>query len=188
MISTSSLRTAALLACALVLGACATPNEPTSEGLDPFGFHMSARVAVRYGEEAASGRVVWRHTQRTDDLVISNPVGQGIAELIRRDEQYVLRTQDGQRHDAKDPESLTENVLGWRLPLQGLPYWVRGEAMPGVPAETRKEYDRLAELKQSGWTIQYLAYDERGLPTRLNLSRAEDLQIRLAVENWALGK
>ena len=59
--------------------------------------------------------------------------------------------------------------------------------MPGVPAETRAEGKRVKELRQLGWRIEYLAWDEvTGLPSRLQLSR-EDLSIRLAIEAWRTG-
>ncbi|MFO7188398.1 MAG: lipoprotein insertase outer membrane protein LolB [Pseudomonadota bacterium] len=170
--------------CAL-LAACATVPGP--EGLEAGGFHVTGRVSVRYGEEAATGRVVWRHTPATDDLVISNPIGQGVAQLERREGLYVLRTHDGERYAASDPETLTEQVLGWRLPLTGLPQWIEGAPMPGVPAQVVAAGDRPKELRQLGWHIEYLAWDEAsGRPKRLQLTR-DDLSIRLAIETWHTG-
>jgi outer membrane lipoprotein LolB len=73
------------------------------------------------------------------------------------------------------------------LPLTGLPQWIEGRPMSGVPAEMREEGKRLKELRQLGWRIEYLAWDEAaGLPSRLQLSR-DDLSIRLAIEAWRTG-
>jgi len=147
-------------------------------------FALVGRVAVRYGDEAASGRVTWRHGAATDDLVISTPLGQGIAAITRRDGVYTLVTAKEERYTAADPERLTEQVLGWALPLGGLPDWVQGRAQPGVSAEPRYDGGRLAELRQLGWTIEYSGYDASGrLPTRLRLRRG-DLDIRLAIDEW----
>lgn len=171
-----------LLFAVTLIAACA--SLPSGEPLDADGFQVVGRVAVRYGKEAASGRVSWRHSARADDLLISNPVGQGIAEIARRQGVYTLVTSEGARHTATDPEQLTEEVLGWRLPLAGLPDWLRGRPLPGVPMQTRYEGQRLAELEQLGWRISYQAYDDtRGLPTRVRLVR-DDLDIRLAIEDW----
>jgi outer membrane lipoprotein LolB len=147
-------------------------------------FSLVGRVAVRYGDEAASGRVTWRHGAATDDLLISSPLGQGIAEITRRDGVYTLVTAKDQRFTAADPERLTEQALGWALPLGGLPDWVQGRPQPGVSAEPRYADGRLAELRQLGWTIEYTGYDENGrLPTRMRLVRG-DLDIRLAIDEW----
>lgn len=173
-------RTAAALLAALAAGCASLPAPSPTEAP---AFELSGRVAVRYGAESASGRAEWRHSVAGDDLVISNPIGQGIAEITRRDGAYALVTADGRRYEASDPEALTEKVLGWRLPLAGLPDWVRARPVDGVPAETRYEGARLAHLVQSGWRIEYLEYGDDGLPRRLRLSR-EALDIRLVIESW----
>ena len=166
-----SLRRAAPLAAAAILGACATL--PT-ETLPPGSFVVSGRVAVRYGSEAASGRVIWRHSETADDLVISTPLGQGIAEITRRDGVYTLVSANGERYSATDPERLTEQALGWALPLGGLPDWLQGRPQSGVPAQMRHAGDRVAELRQLGWTIEYAGYDEEAnLPKRVRLMRGE---------------
>jgi outer membrane lipoprotein LolB len=164
-----------------LLGACASVPAPVPRAGE---FAVVGRVAVRYGDEAASGRVAWRHSDADDDLVISTPLGQGIAEITRREGVYTLVSSDRQRFTASDPERLTEQALGYALPLEGLPDWLRGRAQPGVPAESRFDGPRLAELRQQGWTIEYLAYEEDGrLPKRLRITRGA-LDIRLAIEEW----
>jgi outer membrane lipoprotein LolB len=165
---------------ALLAGCASVPPPPPGAG----EFAVVGRVAVRYGDEAASGRVAWRHTASDDDLVISTPLGQGIAEITRRDGVYTLVNARRERLTAADPEALTEQALGYALPLAGLPDWLRGRAQSGAPAQTRYDGDRLVELRQQGWTIEYLAYQDAGdLPQRIRLTRGT-LDIRLAIEEW----
>jgi outer membrane lipoprotein LolB len=181
----SALRRRLAVAAVALLAACA--SVPT-ETLAPGSFVVTGRVAVRYGKEAASGRVTWRHTETTDDLVISTPLGQGIAEITRRDGVYTLVAHNGERYRAADPEQLTEQALGWALPLRGLPDWLQGRPQPGIPAEVRRTGDRTAELRQLGWIIEYAGYDEEArLSKRLHLARGE-LDIRLAIESWQVGE
>jgi outer membrane lipoprotein LolB len=170
-------------AAAMLAAACATaPPQVVSPG----SFAVVGRVAVRYGDEAASGRVVWQHSDATDDLIISTPLGQGVAEITRRGGVYTLVTTDGRRHSAADPERLTQEVLGYALPLGGLPDWVQARPEPGIEAATRYEGERLAELRQRGWLIDYSGYDEAGrLPKRVRLTRG-DLDIRLVIDEWQL--
>jgi outer membrane lipoprotein LolB len=175
-----SRRLAAACAAALV-SACASLPAPMPDQVS--AFELSGRVAVRYGAEAASGRAEWRHAPGADDMVISTPLGQGIAELTRRGDVFTLVTADGKRHTASDAESLTESVLGWRLPLAGLPEWVRAQPMSGVPAEVQRADGRVSRIAQAGWIIDYLEYGDNGLPRRLRLAR-ETLDIRLVIEAW----
>jgi outer membrane lipoprotein LolB len=172
-----------LLLC-LSLAACAT-LEPAPTGPIGEAFHLSGRVAVKYGTEAASGKISWQHDPGSDELLLSTPLGQGVARIVRSDGMVSLTTSDHKQYQASDVESLTEQVLGWRLPLAGLPDWVRGRAAPGVPAQTRLDQaQRLAELRQSGWLVEFLAYkDDSAVPQQLRLSRA-DVEIRLVIDQW----
>jgi len=167
----------------LLLAACATPPsfslpEPGAE------FEIAGRIAVRYRDDAGSGNIAWRHGPRIDEMLLTTPFGQGIARLARAGDEITLTTQDGREFRAADAESLTEQVLGFRLPLVGLADWVRGRAA-STPAPTLERRDAagvLAELDQSGWKIRYLEYAD-ARPARLTLSYP-GLELRLAISEW----
>lgn len=170
----------------LLLAACATVDEqPAPAGPIGDAFNLSGRVSVKYGTEAASGKIAWQHDAASDDLLFSTPLGQGVARIVRRDAMVSLTTSDQKVYQAGDVETLTERVLGWRLPLTGLPDWVRGRVAAGAPAQTRLDgSQRLAELRQSGWLVEFLEYkSENGPPALLRLSR-EDVEIRLVIDRW----
>jgi len=168
----------------LLLAACAAPGFliPATDT----EFELSGRIAVRYRDDAGSGNIAWRHGERSDEMLLTNPFGQGIARLARTDDEVTLTTQDGREYRAADAESLTEQVLGFRLPLRGLADWVRGRAAPPPALEpARRQADaagRLAALEQSGWTIEYQEYSG-ARPSRLRLTYP-GLELRLAVSEW----
>lgn len=172
-----------LAACAAFVAACA--SLPESGPLESGAFELSGRVAVRYGKEAASGRIDWRHSQTRDEMLITNPLGQGIATLARSDGEVALQTADTRTFRAPDAESLTEQVLGWRIPLGGLPFWVRARAAPGPAELGRDDAGRVTRIVQDGWTIECQDH-ESGRPTRFILKR-EGLEIRLFVDRWSEG-
>jgi len=166
----------------LSLAACAAPGFllPATD----LEFELAGRIAVRYRDDAGSGNIAWRHSARADEMLLTTPFGQGIARLARADSEITLTTQDGREFRAADAESLTEQVLGFRLPLLGLADWVRGRPAPG-PAPIWQRTDaagRLAELEQAGWRIDYLEY-EGARPSRLKLS-FPGLELRLAISEW----
>lgn len=168
------------LAVAALLAACAALPEPSPP--PPGGFELAGRVAIRHPKDAASGQIFWRHSEDADELLITSTLGQGIARINRERDEYRLVTGDNKLYRASDAESLTEQALGWRLPLAGLPDWVRGRASPGRPAETLRNANGGMELRQDGWRIAYEEFRE-GRPFRLHLSR-DDLEIRLIVDRW----
>ena len=167
---------------ALLAGCASFPLERDA-GIARDGFELVGRVAVRYGSDGASGGIAWRHSSAADELLITSPLGQVIARITRRDGQVKLVTADQKEYEASDAESLTEGVLGWRLPLAGLPDWVQGRADPARPAQLAHDaQSRLSELIQDDWRVEYQEY-EGARPSKLRLSRA-DLEIRLVVDQW----
>ena len=147
-------------------------------------FELEGRLAIRYRKEGASGNLAWRHSERTDEMMLTSPVGQGLARLVRQDGEVVLTLQDGRVLRATDAEALTEQALGFRIPLAGLAEWVRGRLAPAPPPvrEVRDGQDRLIELEQAGWTIRFLDYEGR-IPLRLHLTYP-DVELRLAISAW----
>jgi outer membrane lipoprotein LolB len=166
----------------LLLAACAAPGflAPSADA----EFELSGRIAVSYRDDAGSGNIAWRHGARSDEMLLTTPFGQGVARLVRSGEEIALTAQDGREFKAADAEALTEQVLGFRLPLRGLADWVRGRPA-AAPAATQQRKDasgRLTGFEQSGWRIEYLEY-AGALPSRLKLT-FPGLELRLAVSEW----
>lgn len=145
-------------------------------------FEFSGRIAVRYRDDASSGNVSWRHRAGGDEVLLTTPLGQGVARIVREGAVVTLTTADSRQHTAGDAETLTESVLGFRLPLAGLADWVRGRPSPG-PADAARDKDgRLTRLEQAGWAIEYLEY-AGPLPSRMKLAYP-GIEIRLAIGEW----
>lgn len=169
-----------LAVAAALLAACAQlPEAPAGA----YEFELSARFAARYRDEAASGLLAWRHRAGADDVLLSSPFGQGLAQISRSGDAVTLVAGDNRRYAAADAETLTEQVLGFRLPLRGLADWVRGRPATDAPAQAEYAQDgRLLSLEQHGWRIEYLGY-EGARPARLKLNYP-GLELRLAISEW----
>ena len=124
---------------------------------------------MQYRDDAGSGNIAWRHGARGDELLLTTPFGQGIARLARTGDEITLTAQDGREFRAADAESLTERVLGFRLPLIGLADWVRGKPSPALEAR--------------GWTIEYQEHDAERRPILMRLTYP-GIELRLAVSEW----
>ena len=175
-----NLPTRVLALAAALLAACAElPQAPEGD----FEFELSGRFAARYRDEAASGLLAWRHRAASDEVLLSSPFGQGLARISREGEKVTLIAGDDKRYSAADAETLTEQVLGFRLPLRGLADWVRARPATDAPAQAEYAQDgRLLSLEQHGWRIEYLGY-EGARPTRLKLNYP-GLELRLAIGAW----
>jgi outer membrane lipoprotein LolB len=165
---------------ALLVAACAGMEfrHPPPE----LEFELTGRIAVAYRDEASSGHLAWRHGARGDEMLVTSSLGQTVARLVREGEQFVLTTAEARQHRAGDVETLTEQVLGFRVPLAGLASWVRARPADGPFEARRDESGRLRELAQAGWRIEYLEYRD-ALPSRLRLTYP-GLELRLAIGEW----
>jgi outer membrane lipoprotein LolB len=164
----------------LVAGGCAQLETKVPQDIE---FDLTGRLAARYGNEAFSGNLAWRHAGSADELLITSSLGAGVARIVRQGDWVVLTTAEPREYRARDAEALTEEVLGFRLPLSGLADWVRGR--PSDKAAAKADYDeqgRLRLLEERGWKIEYQQYEGK-LPARMRLSYP-NIELRLAISQW----
>jgi outer membrane lipoprotein LolB len=164
----------------LLAGGCAQLQTRLPHDVE---FDMSGRLAARYGSEAFTGNIAWRHAKSADEMLITSSLGAGVARIVRDGESVVLTTAEPREYKARDAEALTQEVLGFRLPLSGLADWVRGRPSDEAAAKVeRDEQGRLRALEERGWKIEYQEYEGK-LPSRMRLTYP-DIELRLAISKW----
>jgi outer membrane lipoprotein LolB len=180
-------RLAGCLLLAALLSACAAlpgaPGEqPRRDALSDFS--LDGRFSLRYEDKNYSGRLSWRHRGNDDELLLSSPFGQGLAEIFSAPQGAQLTLSDGKTYEAADAEKLTLQVLGYPLPLSRLTDWVRGRALGGELE--RDAFGRLLRLRHEAWKIDYdYADDDRqALPSRIFAESAGGIELRLRIDQW----
>lgn len=177
----------ALLAAALMLLAACAQLEQAPSGQSVF--ELNGRLAARQGNESFSGNIAWRHAADADEMLITTPLGQGVARIVRQGNTVMLTTAEPKEYRAADAESITEQTLGFRLPLAGLADWVQGRPSEKLPAaRIEKSADgKISKMEQGGWTIEYLEYSSERpepLPSRIRLAYPGGIDLRLAISEW----
>lgn len=141
-------------------------------------FQLSGRIAVKHDGQGFSGTLRWVHDALHDEILLLSPLGQGVARIARTPSGITLTTADEKVFHADNFEALTQNALGWRLPLHGLEHWVLGLAVPEGAARLDLDANgHPSRLSQNGWLINYERYQTvQGvhLPTKLGVQRTED--------------
>lgn len=154
----------------------------------PARFHLDGRMSVRSDGQNFSGSVTWDRGGGGDTLLLSGPLGQGAAEIRRRDGWAELVEADGKRVVEPSDALLMQRVLGLDLPLDGLLYWLSGQPRPLAPFKAGMDAQgRPAWIEQDGWRLEYERYDRHGprwLPGRIVASRSEGLEFRVVVDHW----
>jgi outer membrane lipoprotein LolB len=164
----------------LLLGGCVSlPQAPTAELTFTGRFALTA--VGRAGDGATqnvnlSGRFTLAVTADTAMLDLASPLGTTLARLESSPEGARLQVPDGgslrEIRDA-DAETLAERVLGFPLPLAGLPWWIRGQPAPDRAAQVAREAGAITRIEQDAWVIQVdERFEGQAAPRRLTLARA----------------
>lgn len=172
-----------VLLAALLLVACAgNPLAPVP--VNPAGFDLAGRMAVRYQGRSFSSALRWKQNADGDEMWLNTPLGQTLAYLQDNRAGATLTAADQKQYHAQSIESLTQSALGWRFPLAGMRYWVLGQPAPGVAhtALTRDEANRITGFVQADWQVA-LEYAESAAlrPSRVDVT-GSDSQIRLVID------
>lgn len=179
-----------LLAASLLVGCATAPGRPPAPREQVSNFSLEARFALRISrpgeaEQSSSGRLSWEQRGSSSRLLVSNPLGYGIAEIDSMPGRATLRTANGETRDSDDPDMLLEAVTGQRLPVSRLPAWLLGRTSDASKIQ-RDSLGRPQHLEESGWQVDYSYETDTAdaLPARLTLNRDGQIELRLRIEEW----
>ncbi len=168
---------------AVLLAACAGVPAPVGAPGPVSAWTLAGRIGIQTETQSLSGNFRWRHRPDTDDLLLTSPLGQGVARIERGAAGVMLEVPGEAKRSASDAETLTRDTLGYALPVAGLVWWVQALPDPGRRFEADHDaVGRLVRLRQDGWTVDYLQY-AGNRPRKLVLTR-EGLEIRLVADTW----
>ena len=138
-----------------------------------------------------SANLDWhKRDQHHYDMRLSGPLGMGEFVIEKGLDRTVLTNHQGRQFRAPSPEALFERHTGMSLPWAEMEWWVLGIPAPDIAATKtfREDAALLAGLEQSGWRVDYLAYqqiDDLFLPAKIKLYQGE-MWATLIIRQWEL--
>jgi len=161
-------------------------QRPPRTAIDEFA--LSGRIAIQRQESHYAVNISWQHAVRSDEILLSTPLGQGVAELTRNADGMHLVTAERREYTAPDWQALSSRLFGIDLPLASLPRWLVG----AVPSDALGvKYDgsgRPQQLLADGWWVAYLEYESGAadaLPILVELKR-DDIEVKLKIDDWQI--
>ena len=159
-----------LFTCLIGLAGCTLLPRQASPVLRPIegevsSFAFVGRLAVHQGEKQYYVNIDWQHDSLRDEVLLTTPLGQGIAEITRSAAGARLLLADRREFVAPDWNTLAEQVFGFPLPLDTSLRWLSGN-----------------ESVAAGWRINILER-QNNLPTVIELER-DDVVVRLKIDEW----
>lgn len=152
-------------------------------------FSLQGRLGVQADGKGYSASLLWQHSDSQDDIRLYSPLGSQLAHIQKNARGINLEDAQGRVFSGKDAESLTQGVLGWRLPLNGLADWVLSRpANAAMASQTWDEAGLSSSLNEADWVITYQGYQTNNgqlLPHKIALKN-QRVQLKLIVEKWTL--
>ena len=186
----------------LVLAGCAVqPEAPYSgpgweehraQAASITQWQLSGKVALRWDGGAETASLDWLQQEAASEIDLSGPFGAGAVRITHQDQVLTVRRGgETEVYDSSTPETLAA-ASGWPIPVDGLPFWLRGLPDPEQALDGLVLQDgRALEIRQGGWTISYTDYAPvaaSSLPTAMELTHGRDaIRLRLVKGRWTVG-
>src|SRR5450830_1558616 len=192
---------------ALALTGCASLSSPPVPEAGPLvvrHYHdniaLAGRMSIRYTqndqEQALHGSFTWDQDASHIVMHLLSPLGQTLATIDIRPGIAVLQQSGKAPLSATDINLLTEQALGWPLPISGLRDWLQGfgRGADGKPFVAQPSRDTVRFTTRDGWNLSYgewqddAAKTEKNRPKRIDLTRetkqAGPVSIRIVIDDW----
>ena len=183
-----------LLALALT-GACTT-TLPLPSGTRTYrsDVRLGGRLSVSYRAagkpESLQGKFLWVQRGEQIDIELLTPLGQTIARIAIAPGRARIEQSGGDVREAASIDQLTEQTLGWTLPVNGLRYWLQGFMRDAHGQLASVAPDQSRTLRDDGWKLRYVSWQADGstaMPKRIDFTRdtaQSELALRVVIDRW----
>jgi outer membrane lipoprotein LolB len=119
---------------------------------------IKGKIAVKAGTKGGHATLRWDREGQRQHIELFGPLGGGRVVIDADAEGAHLQDTKGGDSYGESVATLIEQRLGWPLPFDQLPFWLRG-----LPAgsEANMEWDdqgRITRMNDSGWQVSYPEY------------------------------
>jgi len=159
-------------------------------------WQLSGKLGIRTADDSGSASLKWVQQTANYQLNLAGQLGQKRMIITGKPGKVRLEQTGEPAQEAKTPEALIKQHLGWTLPVTQLAYWVRGVPAPkGRITRLEQNSDGLiAQLQQGDWLITYSNYSDQtfagktlALPGKIT-AEYQDVRLILAIRAWQLGQ
>ncbi len=186
------------LGVSLLLGGCATSGGAplSTASVAPYRSTLALQgsIGINYlrdgKRESLTFGFDWQQSPDATDVTLTLPTRQTAA-VLRLTPQLATLQQAGQPvRTAADLDSLTNQILGWTLPVSGLRDWLQGYATDAQGQRFSASPANNTVVTRDGWKVDYLTWQDELAPvpqpkrielTRLVAGDVEELSIRIAI-------
>lgn len=225
-----NLRTRTITVCVLMvfLSACAVQNNPLidieaqtnrvelkkrwldhrSRVMKIEQWNIKGKIAVKAGKKGGHASLRWKKQGGALQYIeLFGPLGGGRVQINADDTGVRLEDTQGGEWQGDSISSVIEQRLGWPLPFEQLPNWVRGMPAGDDASMEWGDQGRIVRMNDEGWQVSYPEYhtisgsngEQFTVPRQIELNAlpgtlrvydkkgdylGEDFFVRLIIKSW----
>lgn len=125
----------------------------------------------------------WLQQQDNFDIELSGILGVGKTQIQGKPGEVTLNSSKTGLISAASPEELLERATGWQAPITHLTSWILAKPATLNAQITKDAANRVSQLIEDGWTVNFSYDGEQTLPNKLVLKQAlaEDKENRITM-------
>lgn len=135
---------------------------------------------------------MWQQSKANTDVSLISPTGQTVAVINVTPTSATLKESGKAPRTAPDLDALTQQALGWTLPVSGLRDWLQGYAIAsdGKRFVATPANDNV--ITRDGWKLEYVSWQDENaavpVPKRIDATRivlgqaVDDMAIRIVID------
>ena len=166
-----SFRLLAAATVAFALSGCATSTANLSSA--PVGAYrdtidLNGKIGATYQHNGERGAVSspfsWTQRPGRVDVTLFTPLGQTAAEISVTPDSATLTQPNREPRMAKDIDTLTQQALGWSLPVAGLRDWLQGYATDAQGQRFAASPANNHVFTRDGWNLRFAEWQDKPGP------------------------
>ena len=148
-------------------------------------WRVTGKIAVKAGDKGGHATLRWNKSAQSQKIELYGPLGGGRVEIEATATGATLKDTRGAALSGKSVAKLIEQRLGWPLPFDQLPDWLRGLPASEQAKIQWDEQGRISRMDDQGWQVSYPSYqdidfqlaDDSGDPVNTTLSMPRMIEL-----------
>lgn len=165
-----------LSACQSTLKTPVLTTKPPSQQTITNQFSISGKIGVRTPQQNGSAFYAWTQVNDYFAIDLTGALGIGQTRIEGTPGQVSLTSAKTGTLQASTPEELLEKATGWQAPISYLSYWVQGKPANATTQIQIDEQNRLKQLNEGGWQVQFSYEQNQPLPQKLIMLQQDAAQ------------
>lgn len=123
-------------------------------------WRVNGKIAVKAGDKGGHATLRWNKAAEIQKIELYGPLGGGRVEIETTATGAKLKDTRGAALSGESVEKLIEQRLGWPLPFDQLPNWLRGLPASEQAKMQWDEQGRITRMDDQGWQVSYPTYQD----------------------------